>query len=252
VVAAFCAGVASAAFVLPFWVRPFLFAVQKGNPADWIGFAGNFGAGAMTLIAAITAWFAVQRQVAAQDRIAAIQTAIQKSESLNGQIAALESDRVLFWRASQQALWSLIPQNQFREIHPSISINYVTSARDQYAQRQQEIEKLIVEINEASIRQWRFPKSVAFRHALIKALIQLKLAVNQADLFVKVTAIQNSHLNGTIEPLAGTVQDECLKIDITPAQEAVVAAVHSFDKVAIVEIQRLVALLAASQANAGL
>lgn len=69
VVAAYFIGLASALFLLPFWVRPFLAAASGGNPADWIGFAGNFGAGIMTIVAAFAAWFAVQRQIAAQDRL---------------------------------------------------------------------------------------------------------------------------------------------------------------------------------------
>lgn len=36
--------------------------------SDWIGFSGNVVAGAMTLIAAILAWFAVKRQIDAQDQ----------------------------------------------------------------------------------------------------------------------------------------------------------------------------------------
>jgi hypothetical protein len=36
--------------------------------SDWIGFAGNVVAGAMTLIAAVLAWFAVQRQIKAQEK----------------------------------------------------------------------------------------------------------------------------------------------------------------------------------------
>jgi hypothetical protein len=35
--------------------------------SDWIGFAGNVVAGAITLLAAIIAWFAVQRQITAQE-----------------------------------------------------------------------------------------------------------------------------------------------------------------------------------------
>lgn len=35
--------------------------------SDWIGFAGNVVAGAITLFAAILAWFAVQRQITAQE-----------------------------------------------------------------------------------------------------------------------------------------------------------------------------------------
>src|SRR5262249_33239285 len=61
---AFVGGLASGLFLLPFWVRPFISAAERGNAADWIGFAGNFAAGIMTLIAAMIAWFSVQRQIA--------------------------------------------------------------------------------------------------------------------------------------------------------------------------------------------
>jgi hypothetical protein len=62
----FFAGLSSGLFLLPFWVQPFLTATEKGNPADWIGFAGNFAAGVMTLIAAALAFWAVQQQIQAQ------------------------------------------------------------------------------------------------------------------------------------------------------------------------------------------
>jgi hypothetical protein len=64
--AVFLIGLSSSLFLLPFWVDPFITATQSKNPADWIGFAGNFAAGIMTLIAAIIAWFAVQTQIKAQ------------------------------------------------------------------------------------------------------------------------------------------------------------------------------------------
>jgi small-conductance mechanosensitive channel len=38
--------------------------------SDWIGFSGNVVAGVMTLVAAIIAWFAVQRQIQAQEESA--------------------------------------------------------------------------------------------------------------------------------------------------------------------------------------
>jgi hypothetical protein len=60
---AFLVGLSSALFLIPFWIGPFIAAAKNGNPADWIGFAGNFGAGIMTLVAAIIAWFAVQQQI---------------------------------------------------------------------------------------------------------------------------------------------------------------------------------------------
>jgi hypothetical protein len=40
---------------------------DKIKSSDWIGFAGSVLAGAITLLAALIAWFAVQRQIAAQE-----------------------------------------------------------------------------------------------------------------------------------------------------------------------------------------
>ncbi|WP_234680796.1 hypothetical protein [Bradyrhizobium monzae] len=51
-IVAFFSGMAATLFLIPFWAGPLISAVQEGKPADWIGFAGNFGAGLMTLIAA--------------------------------------------------------------------------------------------------------------------------------------------------------------------------------------------------------
>ena len=66
----FAVGLSSGLFLLPFWIGPFISAIKNGNPSDWIGFAGNFGAGIMTLIAATVAWFAVQKQIDQANRTA--------------------------------------------------------------------------------------------------------------------------------------------------------------------------------------
>lgn len=51
--------------------------------SDWIGFAGSVVASAITLIAATLAWFAVQRQIDAQNAIAERQAALTEFETLH-------------------------------------------------------------------------------------------------------------------------------------------------------------------------
>jgi hypothetical protein len=65
--------------------------IATGNAiksSDWIGFAGSVTAGAMTLVAATLAWFAVQRQIKAQEAAeeratqrVAEQTVVQNEEA---------------------------------------------------------------------------------------------------------------------------------------------------------------------------
>jgi hypothetical protein len=64
---AFCAGI-SVSFTLPLWVVTIANAAKDGARTDWLGFAGSVVAGTMTLMGAAAAWFAVQRQIRAQEQ----------------------------------------------------------------------------------------------------------------------------------------------------------------------------------------
>ncbi|UWU89450.1 hypothetical protein [Bradyrhizobium sp. CB1015] len=50
-------------FLFPWWVIPLVKAISAGNPSDWIGFFGNIAAAAMTIAAAVVAYFTVAHQV---------------------------------------------------------------------------------------------------------------------------------------------------------------------------------------------
>ena len=98
---AFCAGMASTLFLVPFWARPLISAIQDGKPADWIGFAGNFGAGLMTLFAAAAAIYGamfaarpVYEQLVEQTR----QSDIASLGILSKRSMDLSSDRILIYR----------------------------------------------------------------------------------------------------------------------------------------------------------
>ena len=61
---AFVAGTAVSFFTLPIWVTAAINIAKEGNRSDWLGFFGSIIGAAMTLIAAVIAWFSVQRQIA--------------------------------------------------------------------------------------------------------------------------------------------------------------------------------------------
>jgi hypothetical protein len=98
---AFFTGLVSAVFLLPFWVKPFLSAVEKGSPSDWIGFAGNVGVGMMTVIAASAALIAANiairpvydqlREMVRQSDFASFGVLRKRAEDLN-------NERVLLYR----------------------------------------------------------------------------------------------------------------------------------------------------------
>lgn len=65
---AFCVGIAVSFFTLPLWVTFAINVAKDGNRSDWLGLFGNAIGAAMTLVAAIVAWFAVQRQIHSQEQ----------------------------------------------------------------------------------------------------------------------------------------------------------------------------------------
>ncbi len=81
-------------------------AVSQGDPIkanDWIGFAGNIVGGAMTIIAAIAAWLAVQKQILAQQKIAEEQISSQRISILQDRLFVLEEDWRLTWKIHRAA-----------------------------------------------------------------------------------------------------------------------------------------------------
>lgn len=66
--------------------------------SDWIGFAAGVVSGAMTLLATATAWFAVQRQIAAQKEIASL-TETETCEIMRGELVYRIN---VFWMSVDQ------------------------------------------------------------------------------------------------------------------------------------------------------
>jgi hypothetical protein len=100
-VISFAAGLASTLFLIPFWWKPLASAIDEGKPADWIGFAGNFGAGLMTLIAAAGAIYGATfaaRPVYDQLRELARQSDIANLGVLAKRAIELNNERILIYR----------------------------------------------------------------------------------------------------------------------------------------------------------
>lgn len=248
---AFAIGLSSSVFLMPFWIPPFLAATKTNNPSDWIGFAGNFAAGIMTIVAAVIAWFAVQGQISAQEDIARIQTALQKTDALNAQIEALEYERLLFWKAAKLAAWCLLQEKAYKENTPKISFNTILLALDELRARKSEIEDLIESCALAGIKQWRFPKGVAYRDALTLALLRLAKQILEAQSTTHFQVFKNDHLKGTTTPLPLEDQEKLLTITLANEHDAIASIVHSFNRDASNEISRLVSLVVQARRDSG-
>ena len=100
---AFTAGSAVSFFTLPIWVTFAVNLAREGNRSDWIGFAGSIVGAAMTIVAALVAWWAVDRQIritkeiAGRDRLELRSIFLQDFEQYCPAIA-------LVWRAVNRAL----------------------------------------------------------------------------------------------------------------------------------------------------
>ena len=94
VLVAFFAGMSATLFFVPFWGCSVHRSRQQEHLTQltWIGFAGNFGAGIMTLSAApAIAWMAIQRQIQAQEANLREAEDRQRSERLRVHAEAKQS-----------------------------------------------------------------------------------------------------------------------------------------------------------------
>jgi hypothetical protein len=88
---------------------------DKMKSSDWIGFAGSIAAGAMTLIAATLAWFAVQRQIKSQED-AEKRAAQRAEEQRNAQMSnAKEAAKIVLTQTVHAAAAVMNVTEQFLE-----------------------------------------------------------------------------------------------------------------------------------------
>ena len=79
--------------------------------SDWIGFAGNVVAGAMTTWPRLSFWYWASKQIGAQQRIAEHQIAAQRIAIRQDRLAILQNDYRLAWKLKSAAeVLGYIPQ----------------------------------------------------------------------------------------------------------------------------------------------
>ena len=100
---AFCAGMTASFFTLPLWVTMAINVAKIGPRADWLGFLGSVLAGAMTLIGAVIAWFAVQRTIVAQRQLAT-EERDDLLVAINEELADIFHMINTVWRSVERAL----------------------------------------------------------------------------------------------------------------------------------------------------
>jgi hypothetical protein len=205
----------------------------------------------MALVAAVVAWFSVQGQIKAQERIATIQTAIQKSAILNYQIEILQNERRLARQAALKAKNSAIPQDQFAPRYPNITFPIVEVVRDELQQQLEMIDSLLLEIDRSLPKQWYFKQPVSLGTDITNCLLDLKIAVNDAHLALHVITLENSDLNGTVTPLPTGAQSICKGIDLRASRDKMIGIVATFEHDTLKEVKRLFDLVELARKHGG-
>lgn len=152
--------------------------IASGDPikaSDWIGFAGNVVAGVMTVIAALIAWVAVQKQIGAQQKIAEHQIAAQRVAILQDRLTILQNDfRLAYKLRSAAAAPGFIPQ-VFLSM-PTATIADCDMAIGEYSKAMASLEQVFEEFSIADTRRWSRNIGRAERSELTTAISVLRTA----------------------------------------------------------------------------
>jgi hypothetical protein len=212
--------------------------------SDWIGFAGNVAAGAMTLIAAAFAWFAVQRQIAAQEDIARQQIAAQRLSILQDRIATLEDDQRLAWDLRAAVRFPAFVVSTFLAT-PAISPQGCRHAIEALEREIVNLETLSKEFGKAG------PKVASMN---VAKLTRMKIQIAVRAIFRK--EIQNrmilSSLNFPLSPSGGQMDAETPEIGFQSEIENAESICDEYIGSVAAEIFRLRGILNESAKHIGL
>jgi hypothetical protein len=194
--------------------------------SDWIGFAGSIAAGFMTLVAAVVAWFAVQKQISIQQEIARTQTAIQKFSILQSEFTALETERILILNLKAQARMADNLQALLRNGQP-LNIFQARLLMSQYLSSEKAIEKFDANMEIANHNRWIFPESKANKMAVFERKMEFTIALGKAridlEFISKEYSTEDEH-----SVLKAHEQTVCAAIDLKPTATAMIAACDEF------------------------
>lgn len=147
-------------------------AIATGDPikaSDWVGFAGSVVGGAMTVIAALVAWFAVQKQISAQQLIAERQMAIQAFDALVRHVEELRSEQVL----QQNIRIICMHVGEIREEKLLSEIQTIRSFSDRVREQREELIKIHEILKETDARRWLLPENSRARLAVRSNVLDL-------------------------------------------------------------------------------
>jgi len=228
-------------------------AIRGTISSEWIGFAGNVVAGAMTLVAAWGAWLAVQKQIAGQKTIADGQKtiadrqgALQRFTILQQQLKTVENDLRLTGivkrrRKELQQAYKEWQQAYFAE--PSVQRSQVNDARKELEEKIQNLENLELNFTLSSTSRSALPDSIKTRKNVIAKLGDLKSAVEAARQALAAIPPKG----------ADEISAQDLPIDIkNEIFDALHAACKAHDPVIRTEIRRLEDLIGEERKKAGL
>jgi hypothetical protein len=212
-------------------------AVRHAISPEWIGFAGNVAAGAMTLFAAWVAWRGVQDQIA-------IQGALQRVLILQQQLQTLESDHRLTAIVERQGKEAaLVSQNFFAG--PSVKPWQVDSARKELEAKQQELDSAVGNFTLFSTPRSALKESIETRKGVITKLDDLKSKVAAAR--HALAAIPKGEAE-----ISPHHTKTCLAINVKNEVDALHAACSAHRVVIRNDINRLEGLLEDTRKEAGL
>lgn len=217
---------------------------------DWIGFAGNIVAGIMTLIAAFVAWSAVQKQIAAQDRIAQVQIDIQRYEIVQRQTEFLVGETHVCGECTSKATYALniLPMLSA----PDLSYGTLQVVHTAYEDLHREVENLDIKAGSTGVKRWSFSNGVNARNNLMVALVEFRGEIIKASHEMKQIMIANNQFEAKLEALPVSARDKCRAISVKPSCDALVTLAGVYDEVLRTEIRRLFALTIAARASAGI
>jgi len=120
---------------------PLVLAREPIRASDWLGFAGSIGGAMVTLIAAVLAWRAVQKQVEVQRDIADRQSALVAFKALRNLSTLIAQDQ-RFMREIRFSAYQPVRRERFRFQTETISIASFNSEKAKFERDKKQIRRL--------------------------------------------------------------------------------------------------------------
>jgi hypothetical protein len=229
---------------------PLILSKEAIHPSDWIGFAGSVLVGGIALLAAIIAWRAVQSQISVQNRIAEIQSAIQRTELHQGNFAILQCE-VRFCKSLSTLATGLAIPCEHILTQPNPTALTAAAAKTFYESSQAELAAIEAELDLAMVDLWAFRDGLRERSAMVSAIFKVQIVIIDALLPLKQILVVHPG-EGNCDPLSESEILSYQKIDTAPPAQVLKEAAAVYQAIVFTEIGRLHRMMATTRAEAGL